>query len=371
MHVPFVDIGLHHSTLRHELDEAFHRVLASSSFVLGAEVEAFEKEFAAFSRAVHCVTVANGTDALELALRALSVGPGDEVIVPAHTFIASALAVLRCGAKVKLVDIDPKYHLLEPQLASEQVTDLTRAIIPVHLYGQAAPCESIIFRPEQCAIVEDAAQAQGAMRHGQPVGALGVMAATSFYPTKNLGALGDGGAVITNESSLARSIRSLRNYGSEEKYVHRCVGFNSRLDELQAAILRIKLRRLEENNSARQQAAQYYTDALSSVEQLELPQVSPGNTHVWHLYVLVVRASQHITRDCIARRLRAHDVETGIHYPLPLHFHQALAHLGYTKGAFPVAEDVTTRTLSLPLYPGITSAQQDFVIQRLMEALCA
>lgn len=371
MDVPLADLRAEHARLRPELDAAYERVLASSTFILGPEVAAFERDFAAWARVRHCVSVANGTDALELGLRALSVGAGDEVIVPAHTFIATALAVLRCGAVPKLVDVDPHYLLLDPQAAAAAVSARTRAIIPVHLYGQAAPCEELPRGSGASAILEDAAQAHGASRFGRPVGTLGRLAATSFYPGKNLGALGDGGAVITDDAALADRVRKLRNYGSEQKYHHPTIGFNSRLDEMQAAFLRVKLSLLAEGNEARRDAADRYDSQLASLEQLELPAVAPGNVSVWHLYVVRVRPGAGITRDAVVHRLREAGVHASVHYPLPVHLHGALSGLGYRHGQFPVAEDATARMLSLPLFPGVTPAQQDFVVDCLRGALGA
>lgn len=369
MHVPLTNLAQEHALIAGDLSDAFDRVLRGSNYILGAEVEAFEAEFARFSKVDHCVSLANGTDALELGLRALSIGPGDEVLVPALTFIATALAVLRCGAVPRFVDVDPTYLLLEPQLAAAAVTGRTRAIIPVHLYGQAAPCEDLADLCAPCVILEDAAQAQGAERCGKPVGALGSMAATSFYPTKNLGALGDAGAILTDDSRLAGKVRRLRNYGSDTKYSHPSIGFNSRLDELQAALLRVKLKGLADRNASRIRAAEYYGANLSSVDHLEVPATIAGNLHVWHLYVVRLRDQAGARRDRVLRRLHQAGIQAGIHYPMPAHLHGAFSDLGYRQGDFPVAENATSRMLSLPLFPGISARQQDYVINCLVAAL--
>lgn len=366
--VPPLDLARQLDEVAPSLRQAFERVLASGCFILGPEVDAFEAEFADFSGTSACVAVGNGTDAIELGLRALGVGPGDEVIVPALTFIATALAVLRLGARPCIVDVDAVHLLIDPEAVSAGINSRTRAIVPVHLYGQPAPCE-LLPRIGGIPILEDAAQAQGATRLGQPVGALGRLAATSFYPGKNLGALGDGGAVITDDESLATRLRALRNYGSPAKYSHPDVGFNSRLDEIQAAFLRVRLPLLERDNAARSLAAERYENLLGDLSGLERPSALDGNTHVWHVYAVRLPSDLKVSRDEVLRRLKDAKIGASVHYPLPLHLNGALSALGYVRGCFPIAEDACARLVSLPIFPEISEAEQEQVARSLAEAL--
>jgi dTDP-4-amino-4,6-dideoxygalactose transaminase len=336
-------------------------VLERTAFILGDEVAAFERAYAAFAGVRHCIGVGNGTDALELALRAIGVGPGDEVIIPANTFIATAAAVVRAGATPALVDCDPVHLLIDSERAAARVTARTKAIIPVHLYGQGAPVEAL---GNGVAIVEDAAQSQGATRHGRSLGAFGIVAGTSFYPGKNLGAYGDAGAVLTDADDVAQKVRALRNYGSEVKYAHPEIGFNSRLDPLQAVVLAAKLRRLAAWNDARRAAAERYDVLLAGVAGVIRPSTLPGNEHVWHLYVVRVRR-----RDNVLRKLNEAGIGAGIHYPVPIHLQGAFTGLGHRRGDFPVAEAAADEILSLPLYPHITAAQQERVVDALRAAL--
>ena len=314
----------------------------------------------------HCIGVANGTDALELALRAADVGPGDEVIVPANTFVATVGAVRRAGAKPVLADVDDECLLLDPDPALAAITPRTKAIVPVHLYGQVAPIEELSASAAATgiAIIEDAAQAQGATRHGRPAGSFGVAAGTSFYPGKNLGAYGDAGAVLTVDANLARRVRLMRDHGSERKYDHEIVGWNSRLDTLQAIVLQAKLRRLARWNAARQVAAARYDSLLAEIPQVRVPVTMSGNVHVWHLYV--VRVPE---RDRVLAALQAAGIGASIHYPTPIHLTGAYRSLGYGPGSFPVAEAAAEEILSLPLYPHITGVQQERVVAELKEAL--
>lgn len=364
--IPLVDLAAQHAQIADEVLAGWHTVLENTSFVLGGEVREFESEFASFSEVEHCVGVANGTDALELALRAIGVGAGDEVIVPANTFIASALAVRRAGAKVVLADAVEQTHLVDPERAAERVTPATKAIMPVHLYGQMAEMERFdgLVSGTPIRIVEDAAQAQGARRAGEPAGGLGSIAGTSFYPGKNLGAYGDAGAVLTRDEELARRVRNLRNYGSDVKYHHPEPGFNSRLDTLQAVVLRAKLRHLAQWNEARRTAARRYDELLAGVDQVTRPVTAPGNQHVWHLYVIRVP-----NRDDVVRSLNEQGVGAGIHYPVPVHLQGAFADLGHRRGDFPVAEKAADEILSLPLFAEITPSQQEHVVQSLLAAL--
>jgi dTDP-4-amino-4,6-dideoxygalactose transaminase len=328
----------------------------------------FECEYAAFSGVPHCVGVANGTDALELALRAVGAGRGSEVILPANTFIATAEAVARVGARPVLVDCDPETYLMDVDAALAAVTHATSAVIPVHLYGQLAPVERLAAAVAGTGvrIVEDAAQCQGATRHGVSAGAAGV-AATSFYPGKNLGAYGDAGAVVTVDSELAGRVRMLANHGGVRKYEHEVVGFNSRLDGLQAVVLRAKLARLAAWNAARRAAAQRYDALLEGLDVMR-PVTLDGNEHVWHLYVVRVPDGR---RDEVLTGLNANGIDAGIHYPVPVHLTPAFADLGYRSGTFPHTEAAAGELLSLPLHPHITEEQQETVVRTLARALTA
>lgn len=364
-HIPLVDLKAQHAEIAEEISAGFARVIGETAFILGPPVREFEEAFARYCGAAHCVGVANGTDAIELIIRALGIGPGDEVIVPANTFIASALGVVRAGAKPVLVDCDA-FQLLDPGKIEDALTPRTRAILPVHLFGQIANMEAIleVAAGRQIPVIEDAAQSQGAKRHGRPSGAFGIAAATSFYPGKNIGAYGDAGAVVTSSDEIASHLRKLRNWGSEQKYHHPEIGFNSRLDTLQAVVLTAKLKRLDAWNEARRQAAARYDELLSETGGVELPLPLPGNEHVWHLYV--VRAQN---RDEVLKKLNAEGIGAGIHYPVPLHLHGALASLGYRQGDFPEAEKAAAEILSLPMYPHMTAEQQERVAEALRRAV--
>lgn len=362
--IPFVDLKLQHEQVAHEVQAGFARVLANTSFVLGPEVEAFERSYARFCGVGHCVGVGNGTDAIELALRAIGVGAGDEVVAPANTFVATVEAILRTGATLVLADCD-EHFLLDPAAACAAVTARTKAIVPVHLYGQMAPMERYAAAADRGVhLVEDAAQSQGAARHGRRSGSIGVVAATSFYPGKNLGAYGDAGAITTDDAEIAARLRGLRNHGGARKYEHLEIGVNSRLDELQAVVLAAKLRRLDEWNAERRAAAARYGELLAALDQVRAPEVAPGNEHVWHLYVVRVPR-----RDEVLARLTAAGVGAGIHYPAPIHLLPAFADGPWGRGAFPTAESLAGEILSLPIYPGITPAQQERVVGHLAEAL--
>jgi dTDP-4-amino-4,6-dideoxygalactose transaminase len=364
--IPLVDLRAQHAQVAAEVARGFERVCAHTGFVLGPEVGEFETAFARFCGVSDCVGVANGTDAIELALRAVGAGPGDEVIVPANSFIASALAVVRAGATPALVDCDPQHHLIDPERVRQRLGPHTRAVLPVHLYGQLAPMEALatVTRGTGVVLVEDAAQAQGATRHGIGIGGHGAIAATSFYPGKNLGAWGDAGAVLTRDPELARAVRALRNYGSEVKHHHPECGFNSRLDTLQAVVLSAKLARLEAWNDARRAAAARYDELLAGIDGVGLPATLAGNAHVWHLYVVRVRE-----RDRVLERLHAAGVGAGVHYPVPIHLQGAFRALGHRAGDFPTAERSAAEVLSLPLFPEITGAQQERVVEALRRAL--
>jgi dTDP-4-amino-4,6-dideoxygalactose transaminase len=361
--IPLVDLQAAHAEVAQEVEVGFKRVLEYTAFIGGEEVAAFEREYAAFTGVRHCVGVANGTDAIELALRALGVGAGDEVVLPANTFIATAEAVARCGARPVLVDLDPDTYLIDTDAARNAVRLSTKAIVPVHLYGQMAEVERL-RGIESVTIVEDGAQSQGATRNGLGVGAGGI-AATSFYPGKNLGAYGDAGAVTTDDEALATMVRTISSHGGLTKYVHDVIGVNSRLDALQAVVLRAKLARLERWNADRRAAAARYDELLTPLTDVVRPVTLDGNVHVWHLYVVRVPAAH---RDALLAKLNADGIGAGLHYPIPVHLTPAFASLGYGAGSFPNAEQAAGEILSLPLYPQITAAQQERVVGSLKAA---
>jgi dTDP-4-amino-4,6-dideoxygalactose transaminase len=366
--IPLVDLSVQHRQIADEVEAGFSEVLAAGDFIGGKAVAAFEQEYADFVGARACVGVANGTDALEMALRATGIGPGDEVVLPANTFIATAEAVVRSGARPVFVDVDVDALLIDPTRVEEALTERTRAVIAVDLYGQVAPVERL---PSSLAergviVVEDGAQSQGALRHGRPAGRFGSIATTSFYPGKNLGAYGDAGAVVTDDDDLAQHVRIMGGHGSSTKYQHTHFGFNSRLDTLQAVVLRAKLRRLHEWNTQRRAAAAVYDDLLGGIQGLRLPVTLPGNEHVWHLYVVRVG-----DRDDMLRRLRDEGVGASVHYPTPVHLTPAMEEFGAGKGSVPVAEQAAAEILSLPMYPGITVEQQERVADVVLRALRA
>jgi dTDP-4-amino-4,6-dideoxygalactose transaminase len=368
--IPLVDLAAQHAQIAEEVAHGWQEVLAAAAFISGPQVAAFERDYARFTGVRECAAVANGTDAIEIALRALRIGPGDEVVLPANSFIATAEAVCRTGATPVLVDCaDDDTYLMDMDAAVAAVTPRTRAFIPVHLYGQAAPVERLTKAAEQAgaAILEDAAQSHGALRYGRGAGALGHLAATSFYPGKNLGAYGDAGAVLTDSAELAGMIRLLRDHGSPRRYVHEVLGVNSRMDTLQAVVLSAKLRRLARWNESRRVAAASYTEALLGLDEVVRPHTLEGNVHVWHLYVIRVP-----DRDRVLAELNAAGVGAAIHYPVPIHRSGAFRADGSHSrpaGIFPVAERTAPELLSLPLFPGITPEQQDRVVETLTKAL--
>lgn len=359
MRVPFNDLRYQSPTLRDEIHHAVERVLESGWFVLGPEVEAFEAAFARYHQVSHCVSVANGTDAIEVALRAAGIQPGDEVITVAHTAVPTVCAVERSGAKPVLVDIDPVTYTIDPSAVEAAINTKTRAIVPVHLYGHAAKMDTLrdIADRHQLFLLEDCAQAHGAKFNGQLVGTWGHAAAFSFYPTKNLGAFGDGGAVITREASLAQRMRRVRNYGQTVRYQHQERGFNSRLDEIQAAILHAKLAHLDEHNEFRRYVARKYAESLIGVE---LPEIHGPVHHVYHLYVV-----RHSRRDWLREQLKTRGIDTQIHYPIPVHLQEAYLDLGYQKGRLPVTEKIAGEILSLPLHLGLSEADVRYVSETI------
>jgi dTDP-4-amino-4,6-dideoxygalactose transaminase len=360
--VPFLDLSAAYHELKDELDRAALRVLGSSTYILGPELEAFEKEFAAFCETKFCVGVANGLDALHLILRALEIGPNHEVIVPANTYIATWLAVSYAGATPVPVEPNAQTYNLDPTGIEEAITKKTKAIIPVHLYGQPADMDPInqLANRYDLKVIEDAAQAHGARYKGRRVGGLGSAAGFSFYPGKNLGAMGDAGAITTNDAELAARLSVLRNYGSPVKYVHVERGFNSRLDELQAALLRAKLPKIDEWNQRRKRVAADYLRMLEGVPDLVLPFVPDYADPVWHLF-----AVRHVSRDRLQQFLSGAGVNTQIHYPCSPHLQTAYRELGYTSGSFPIAEKMATDVLSLPIGPHVTEDQTQYVAEQV------
>ena len=362
--IPLVDLGLQHRRIADEVREGFDRVLATTSFILGPEAARFEQSFAEYCGVRHCAGVANGTDAIEIALRACGVGSGAEVVIPANTFVATVEAVVRTGATPVLADCDDTY-LVSPEAVADRITPRTRAIVPVHLYGQVAPMKAIgDVAGDDVVVIEDAAQSHGAAQDGRSAGSFGRAAATSFYPGKNLGAYGDAGAVLTDSDEIAEAIRAIRNHGGTAKYEHRVFGVNSRLDGLQAVVLSVKLARLNAWNAERREAAHRYDDLLADLPQVTLPRTAPGNEHVWHLYVVRVPR-----RDDVLAALNAAGIGAAIHYPAPVHQLGAFRDLGRGPGSFPLAEQYAGGILSLPIYPGVTAAQQERVVDVLRSAM--
>ncbi len=371
--VPFVDLSAQLEPIREQVEEAIARVLDTSQFVLGPDMRAFEQEFAAYCGVEHAVGVDNGTAALELSLRAFGIGPGDEVITTANTFISTALAISHVGATPVFVDVDPETYTMSIPHLEAAITERTRAVIPVHLYGQAADMDPILglAREHNLTVIEDACQAHGARYKGRPVGGLGDAAAFSFYPSKNLGAFGDGGIVTTNRAEVAEAIRKLRNIGQADKNRHEVLGHNHRLDTMQAAILRVKLPHLDAWNASRRRLAGLYAEALAD-SGVVIPTVMPGNVHVWHLYVIRTRQ-----RDSLREFLAERGIATGIHYPVPIHLQPAYQQLGYRQGDFPISEQLAGEIVSLPMYaeltPGaiehVAKAIRDFIAERAVESL--
>lgn len=367
MKIPFLDLKAPYSTLGEELDAAARRVLLSGRYILGPEVEAFEEEFASYCGTRYCVAVGNGLDALHLILRACGIGQGDEVIVPCHTFVATWLAVTLAGATPVPVEPDERTYNMNPDLIERAVTHHTRAVIPVHLYGQPADMDRIhsVCSRHGLKVIEDAAQAHGALYKGKKVGSLGNAAAFSFYPAKNLGAFGDGGAVATDDSTLAERVRALRNYGSSSKYDHSFQGMNSRLDEIQAAQLRVKLRYLDRWNQRRQEIARVYLEALSCrAREITLPHVPEWASPAWHLFVVC-----HRNRFQLQEQLARAGIETQVHYPTPPHLQKAYKALAFTEGSFPIAERLSRQVLSLPIGPHLSREQSSYVTSQLLSVL--
>jgi dTDP-4-amino-4,6-dideoxygalactose transaminase len=358
MHVPFLNLRAAHDPLRAELLAAIAEVIDTSAFAGGPFVAKFEADFAAFCKTEHAIGLGNGTDALWLSLLALGVGPGDEVITVPSTFLATAEAITYAGAKPVFVDIEEQTCTMNPELLEKAITPRTKAIIPVHLFGQIADMDPImqLARQHGLAVIEDACQAHGAEYKGQAAGSIGDTGCFSFYPGKNLGALGEAGAVTTNNAELKQKVQMLRDHGQSRKYYHAVVGWNARMDGFQGAALQIKLRHLAKGNAARREHARRYDELLGNVEGLIVPQVAPGRVHVYHIYALRVQR-----RDWVLQTLASRGVACGIHYPVPVHLQEAYSSLGYARGSFPVAERCADEFLSLPMFPELTPEQIDYV----------
>lgn len=371
--VPFVDLQLQHQPLQTQIEEAVRGTIQRGDFILGQAVADFEAAFASACGVAYGIGVASGTDALALGLEACGIGAGDEVVLPTNTFIATLIGVVHAGATPILVDCDPQTALIDFTAAEKAVTAKTKAIVPVHLYGQmVSPRQLLDFANTHNLIVfEDAAQAHLAEREGYRAGSIGKAAAFSFYPSKNLGAIGDGGMVITNDEAVAKKMRSLRNYGCSRKYYHTEPGTNSRLDTLQAAVLNIKLPHLADWNHSRNQAAQQYDALLKPLANSGIfpIQNQSGNGHIYHLYVVRVTEACPLDRQTIQDKLAAVGIQTGIHYPIPCHLQPAFENLGYQAGDFPQAEALALEILSLPMYPGLSDTQVHQVIDTL-QTLC-
>ncbi len=358
MNVPFLDLKAQHREISREVLAAIEAVIKNADFILGKEVTLFEEEFAKYCGVEHAVGVDSGISALELGLRAAGIGAGDEVITVSHTFIATVSAISVTGAKPVLVDVDPVTYTMDVEQLASAVGPRTKAILPVHLYGQSADMDPIlkVAARHGLRVIEDACQAHGARYNGRRVGGIGDAGCFSFYPGKNLGAYGDGGMFVTNDFELADKVRMLRNYGQREKYHHEFLAYNRRLDTIQAAVLRIKLRHLDQWNRARQNCASRYGELLGSIQEIKLPVVGASRDHVYHLYVI-----QHSDRNELQARLKENGVMTGLHYPIPVHLQPCYAGLGIPKGSLPVSEALAETILSLPIFPELTRAQAEFI----------
>ena len=358
MKVPFLDLKAHHAPLTEEFERAIREVIESSAFAGGPFVERFEEEFASFCGSSYAIGVGNGTDALWLALLALGIGEGDEVITVPNTFIATAEAITYCKARPVFVDVDPDTFTMNPAELEKSLTKKTKAIIPVHLFGQPADMDSILefARANGLFVVEDAAQAHGAQYKGQKAGTMGDAGCFSFYPGKNLGAFGEAGAVVTNDPELRKQIQMLRDHGQSRKYYHSTMGWNCRMDGIQAAILSVKLSHLDKANSLRRKHALEYNQAFAGIDEVLTPFEAKYARHVYHVYAVRVQE-----RDAVLRHLQEKGVGCAVHYPVPVHLQEAGRNLGYTKGAFPIAEKLADEFLSLPMFPELTEEQIEYV----------
>jgi len=382
MNIPFLDLKAQFREIEHEVLPMVKEAMENAAFIGGPQVSGFEAEFASFCESKYCVGVNSGTDALRFALLAAGVGPGDAVITVPHTFIATTEAISQVGAKPVFVDIDPKTYNMDPkkledylskrfkgnasglQPSASSIEPRPKAVLPVHIYGQPADMDAIaaVAKKHNLLVIEDACQAHGALYKGKKAGSMGVAGCFSFYPGKNLGAYGEGGAVVTQSEDMANKIRMIRDHGQAKKYFHDMEGYNGRLDAIQAGVLRIKLRRLETWNEARRRNAKHYNELLSPVKGVTVPLEANGSRHVYHLYVILVD-----DRDGLQKYLNDKGIGTGLHYPVPLHLQKAYSHNGHKEGEFPVTESVAKRLLSLPMFPELTKAQIEYVAQSIKE----
>ncbi len=366
MKISFVDLKRQYDSIKDELNVKINEVLNNTQFILGENVKSFEEEFAEYCDTKYAVGVASGTDALTLSLATLGIGEGDEVITVPNTFIATVDAISKNNARPVFVDIDPETYNIDVNKIEEKISERTKAIMPVHLYGQPADMDPILEIAEEhnIGVIEDACQAHGAEYKGKNVGSFGQIGCLSFYPGKNLGAYGDGGIVVTNDSDVAEKIKILRNYGQKVKYYHDFIGYNSRLDEIQAAILRVKLRYLNKWNELRRSHATEYTEFLEETSGIVLPSVQKNVNHVYHLYVI-----QCTNRDQTQEILSKKGISTGIHYPVPIHLQRAYSKLGYHHGDFPVTEEYAEKILSLPMFPELTIEEISYVCEQITEII--
>ena len=364
MHIPFLDLRAHHAALRDEIDFAIRQVIDSGAFAGGPFVELFEQDFAKFCEVPYAVGVGNGTDALWFALLALGIGPGDEVITVPMTFMATAEAISFCGAKPVFVDIEEATYTMDPAQVEKAITPRTKAIIPVHLYGQVADMDPIveIANRHNLYVIEDACQAHGAEYKGRKAGSIGVAGCFSFYPGKNLGALGEAGGVVTADQQLRKNVQILRDHGQERKYHHSMIGWNGRMDGIQGAVLRVKLKRLEEANNARRAHARLYNELLATVKHVIAPKEAKNRRHVYHVYAVRVQ-----NRDHVLKGLSDRGIGCGVHYPIPIHLQPAYNSLGHKRGDFPISEKCAQEFLSLPMFPEMSAIQ----VQRVVEELTA
>lgn len=358
--VPFVDLKLQYRSIRQEINKGIEKIVNQSNFILGKEVDCFEKDFAAYCDSKFCTGVASGTEAIHLALKALGIGKGDEVITVANTFIATVLAISYVGANPVLVDVDPKTYNINLDQIESKITERTKAIMPVHLYGRSISMTKLmnIAEKHNLHVIEDACQAHGALWNGKKVGSFGIIGCFSFYPGKNLGAYGDGGSIVTSNQELYEKLKMMRNYGSPKKYHHEFIGYNSRLDTIQAAVLSVKLRYLDEWNKRRFNNAKLYNKKLNGIGDLVLPDTGDAGSHVFHLYVIRTKK-----RDDLLRYLNENGIQCGIHYPIPIYSLKAYSSLGLKKEEFPITEQFSKEILSLPMFPELTEEQIDRVVE--------
>jgi dTDP-4-amino-4,6-dideoxygalactose transaminase len=362
MKVPFLDVKAQYSSIKTEVDEAIQKVIESCAFAGGPFVEKFEKDFAAFCQCEYSAGVGNGTDALWLALLALGVKNGDEVITVPNTFIATAEAISYCGAKPVFIDVDKKTYTMNPELIEAAITPRTKAIIPVHLFGQTADMDPIIeiAKKHNLYLIEDACQAHGAEYKGRPAGSIGDAGCFSFYPGKNLGAFGEAGAITTNNKELYDKVKVIRDHGQKKKYYHEVVGWNARMDGIQGAVLSVKLKELSRRNDARKENAKQYNEMLSGLNGIIIPTEADYAKHVYHIYAIRCK-----NRDAVMKSLEEKDIHCGIHYPVPVHLQDAYRFLGYKDGSLPVAENSAKEFLSLPMFPELSEAQISYVVDQI------